>query len=76
MNQQADLPYSLRLWHQLTLELFAFLEHPQSGPYQVDLFTKFVRDFEDKMNQLKLVTMGVRVSTQLEGKLYCTVSCS
>ncbi|QRV87792.1 26S proteasome regulatory subunit rpn9 [Ceratobasidium sp. AG-Ba] len=55
-----------KLWHQLTLVLFEFLEHPQSGPFQVDLFTKFVRDFEDKMNQLQLVSMGVRVSKQLD----------
>ncbi|QRW01967.1 26S proteasome regulatory subunit rpn9 [Ceratobasidium sp. AG-Ba] len=54
-----------KLWHQLTLVLFEFLEHPQ-GPYQVDLFTKFVRDFEDKMNQLQLVSMGVQVSKQLD----------
>jgi len=55
-----------KLWHQLTLTLFEFLDHPQSGPFQVDLFTKFVRDFEDKLNQLKLVSMGVRVSKQLD----------
>ncbi|KAG8742258.1 26S proteasome regulatory subunit [Ceratobasidium sp. 414] len=55
-----------KLWHQLTLTLFEFLDHPQSGPYQVDLFTKFVRDFEEKLNQLKLVSMGVRVSKQLD----------
>lgn len=52
------------------MTLFEFLDHPQSGSFQVDLFTKFVRDFEDKMNQLKLVSMGVRVSTQLDGEPY------
>ncbi|CAE6531428.1 unnamed protein product [Rhizoctonia solani] len=55
-----------KLWHQLTLALFEFLQHPNSGPFQVDLFTKFVRDFEDKLNQLKLVSMGVHVSKQLD----------
>ncbi|KAF8680861.1 hypothetical protein RhiXN_04326 [Rhizoctonia solani] len=55
-----------KLWHQLTLTLFEFLQHPNSGPFQVDLFTKFVRDFEDKLNQLKLVSMGVTVSRQLD----------
>ncbi|CAE6421184.1 putative 26S proteasome regulatory subunit rpn9 OS=Schizosaccharomyces pombe (strain 972 / ATCC 24843) GN=rpn9 PE=3 SV=1 [Rhizoctonia solani AG-1 IB] len=55
-----------KLWHQLTLTLFEFLQHPNSGPFQVDLFTKFVRDFEDKLNQLKLVSMGVSVSKQLD----------
>ncbi|CAE6440579.1 unnamed protein product [Rhizoctonia solani] len=55
-----------KLWHQLTLTLFEFLQHSNSGPFQVDLFNKFVRDFEDKLNQLKLVSMGVHVSKQLD----------
>ena len=44
-----------RLWHQLTLAIFEFLDQPLSTPYQVDLFNKFIRDFESKLNQLKLV---------------------
>ncbi|KAG8922705.1 26S proteasome regulatory subunit [Tulasnella sp. 419] len=58
--------HSRKLWHQLTLAIFEFLAHPQSPPYQVDLFNKFIRDFESKLNQLKLVEIGVKVSKQLQ----------
>lgn len=55
-----------RLWHQLTLKLIEFLDHPQSKPYRVDVFVKFVRDFEEKLNQLRLVEMGVKVAKEID----------
>nr|GAT57585.1 predicted protein [Mycena chlorophos] len=58
--------YTKKLWHQLTLKLFAFLDHPLSKPYRVDVFEQFVRDFETKINQLRLVEMGVRVSKEID----------
>lgn len=64
-----------RLWHQLTLTIFEFLDHPLSPPYQVDLFNKFIRDFESKLNQLKLVEIGVKVSRQLSGKHSVVFTC-
>ena len=51
----------------MTLAIFDFLAHPLSPSYQVDLFNKFIRDFESKLNQLKLVEIGVKVSRQLSG---------
>jgi len=57
--------YNRKLWHQLTLTIFDFLNNPSSPPYQVDLFNKFIRDFESKLNQLKLVEIGVKVCKQL-----------
>ncbi|KAG9005667.1 26S proteasome regulatory subunit [Tulasnella sp. JGI-2019a] len=57
--------HTRRLWHQLTLAIFEFLDHPLSPPYQVDLFNKFIHDFESKLNQLKLVEIGVKISRQL-----------
>jgi 26S proteasome regulatory subunit N9 len=55
-----------RLWHQLTLKLFAFFDHPASKQYRVDVFESFVRDFEPKINQLRLVEMGVKVSREID----------
>ncbi|KAL6308823.1 hypothetical protein BKA93DRAFT_761971 [Sparassis latifolia] len=58
--------HSRKLWHQLTLKLFEFFDHPLSRPYRVDVFDKFVRDFEGRLNQLRLVEMGVKVSKELD----------
>jgi len=58
--------YTKKLWHQLTQKLFEFFDHPLSRPYRVDVFERFVRDFESKINQLKLVEMGVKVSKEID----------
>ncbi|OCH87179.1 PCI-domain-containing protein [Obba rivulosa] len=58
--------YSRKLWHQLTLKLFEFFDHPLSRPYRVDVFDKFVRDFEARLNQLRLVEMGVKVALEID----------
>ncbi|THH04133.1 hypothetical protein EW145_g5747 [Phellinidium pouzarii] len=55
-----------KLWHQLTLKLFDFFHHDLSKPYRVDVFEHFVRDFEEKLNQLRLVEMGVIVSKEID----------
>lgn len=54
-----------RLWHQLTLKLFEFFDHPLSKPCRVVVFQQFVRDFESKLNQQKLVELGTRVSKEI-----------
>ncbi|KAI9144062.1 hypothetical protein BKA69DRAFT_1058022 [Paraphysoderma sedebokerense] len=52
--------YDKKLWHQLTLAIESFLAHPQSGPYLIPLYKNFVKDFESKLNQLRLVAgLGV-----------------
>ncbi|KAH9943663.1 hypothetical protein B0H21DRAFT_748440 [Amylocystis lapponica] len=58
--------HSRKLWHQLTLKLFEFFDHPLTRPYRVDVFDKFVRDFEVRLNQLRLVEMGVKVSKEID----------
>ncbi|KAL5478831.1 RPN9 [Sanghuangporus weigelae] len=58
--------YHRKLWHQLTLKLFEFFRHELSRPYRVDVFEKFVRDFEERLNQLRLVEMGVIVSKEID----------
>ena len=59
--------YSGRLWYQLTSAIEAFLALPQSGPFQINLFKHFITDFATKLNQLKLVTIGITVARQFNG---------
>ncbi|TEB23060.1 hypothetical protein FA13DRAFT_1694680 [Coprinellus micaceus] len=58
--------YTRKLWHQLTQKLFQFFENPLARPYRVDTFERFVRDFENKINQLRLVELGVKVSQDID----------
>ncbi|KAF8885647.1 hypothetical protein BD779DRAFT_1532957 [Infundibulicybe gibba] len=65
LNAFHDL-HKRKLWHQLTLKLFQFFEHPLSKPYRVDVFEQFISDFETKINQLRLVEMGVAVAKEID----------
>lgn len=68
--QRSDaLLHLCRLWHQLTLTLEEFYRHPDSPPYHFDVFNNFVHDFEARLNQLKLVELGVRAGQQLDSEL-------
>lgn len=58
-----------RLWHQLSLKLSDFLDDPCSKPFRVDVFYYFVRDFESKLNQQRLVEMATKVSKELDSKI-------
>ncbi|KAI5842603.1 hypothetical protein DFP73DRAFT_595962 [Morchella snyderi] len=53
-----------KLWHQLTGVLLQFFEHPDSAPQRIPLYKNFVLSFSDKINQLKLVTLGLSASRQ------------
>ncbi|KAI9827646.1 MAG: hypothetical protein M1819_006935 [Sarea resinae] len=53
-----------RLWHQLTDVLVEYFNHPGSGPQRLALYKNFVLSFADKINQLKLVTLGLDAATQ------------
>jgi 26S proteasome regulatory subunit N9 len=59
-----------RLWHQLTLKLLEFFDNPLSKPFRLDVFERFVRDFEGKINPLRLVEMGVKVSKVIDSQSY------
>jgi len=54
------------LWHQLTQKLFEFFEHPLARPFRVEVFSRFVRDFEMRLNPLRLVEMGAKVSKDID----------
>ena len=65
-----------RLWHQLTNKLFEFFDYPLTRPYRVDVFNKFVRDFESKLNQLRVVEMGVKVSKEIDSEYSSALGCT
>lgn len=51
------------------MKLAEFFDNPLSRPYRVEVFDRFVRDFETKLNQLKLVEMGVKVAKEFDSAL-------
>ncbi|KAK9454777.1 hypothetical protein V1511DRAFT_500945 [Dipodascopsis uninucleata] len=48
-----------RLWHQLTDLLVEFFKNPESAPLRMRVYTQFVGCFESRINQLKLVLLGL-----------------
>lgn len=55
-----------RLWHQLTQKVDEFFDHPLANPYRVDVYTRFVRDFEERLNPLRLAEMGIKISQDID----------
>ncbi|KAI9822343.1 MAG: 26S proteasome regulatory subunit [Pycnora praestabilis] len=53
-----------RVWHQLTDVLVEYFNFPESGPQRIPLYKTFVLSFAEKINQLKLVTLGLNAATQ------------
>jgi 26S proteasome regulatory subunit N9 len=58
-----------KLWHQLTNTLVDFFREPESAPQRLPIFKSFVVSFADKINQLKLVSLGLMASAGCAGKL-------
>ena len=58
-----------RLWHQLTQKVDEFFDHALSKPYRVDVYTRFVRDFEERLNPLRLAEMGIKISQDIDSTL-------
>lgn len=56
-----------KLWHQLTEVLLQFYADPLSGPQRIPIYKKFVLSFAAKINQLKLVTLGLLAANQCKG---------
>ncbi|KAF2728262.1 hypothetical protein EJ04DRAFT_516746 [Polyplosphaeria fusca] len=53
-----------RLWHELTDKLIDFFDTPESSRQRIPLFETFIKSFANKINQLKLVTLGLNAATQ------------
>jgi len=63
----ADL-YKRKLWHQLTQKLERFIVLPRfnHGRELIELYERFIRDFETRINQLKFVHMIRIISRQFQ----------
>ena len=59
-----------KLWHELTDKLIEFFDHPDSAKQRIPFFEKFIKTFANKINQLKLVTLGLNAATQYKGILW------
>ncbi|KAK3070794.1 26S proteasome regulatory subunit [Teratosphaeriaceae sp. CCFEE 6253] len=55
-----------KLWHELTDILTTFYHEPQSAPQRIPLYEGFVKTFADKVNQLKLVGIGLQAAGECE----------
>jgi 26S proteasome regulatory subunit N9 len=55
-----------RLWHQLTQKVDEFFDHALAKPYRVDVYSRFVRDFEERLNPLRLAEMGIKISQDID----------
>lgn len=58
-----------KLWHQLTDSLVEYFKHPESASQRLPIYNTFILSFADKINQLKLVTLGLSASTQCKGRI-------
>lgn len=56
-----------KLWHELTETLITIFNHPDSGPFRMAIYNKFVLQFADKINQLKLVDLALKAASQCQG---------
>lgn len=53
-----------KLWHELTDVLVEFYQQNQSASQRLPLYNTFIKSFADKINQLKLVELGLSTATQ------------
>lgn len=56
-----------KLWHELTESLLEYFGHSESAPKRIPLYEKFLKAFAAKINQLKLVKLGLGAATQCKG---------
>jgi 26S proteasome regulatory subunit N9 len=57
-----------KLWHQLTDALVDFFDNPGSAKQRLQFYKVFILKFADKINQLKLVDLGLKAATQCRGE--------
>ena len=59
-----------KLWHELTDILVTYYNEPQSADQRIPIYNNFVKTFAHKINQLKLVTIGLSTASRIEGAAY------
>ncbi|ODV92557.1 hypothetical protein CANCADRAFT_88984 [Tortispora caseinolytica NRRL Y-17796] len=55
-----------KLWHQLTDALLELSNIRESEPFRMDIFETVVLAFKDKINQLKLIELGIKATSVLK----------
>ena len=60
-----------KLWHQLTDVLVQYFKLSDSASQRLPLFQHFILTFSEKINQLKLVSLGLLAATQCSGSRSC-----
>ncbi len=58
-----------KLWHELTDTLIDFFQSAESAPQRLAIYNNFILSFAVKINQLKLVSLGLQASSQCQGRL-------
>jgi len=48
-----------KLWHELTDSVMKYFEEPASKPQRLQLYNTFIKKFGDKINKLKLASLGL-----------------
>lgn len=56
-----------KLWHELTDILVKYYSEPQSVGQRIAIYNSFIKTFADKINQLKLVQIGLSTASQYKG---------
>jgi 26S proteasome regulatory subunit N9 len=56
-----------KLWHELTDTLVTYYAEPESAPKRLPIFNCFIKTFADKINQLKLVRIGLSTANECKG---------
>ncbi|PSK53971.1 hypothetical protein B9Z65_7777 [Elsinoe australis] len=54
-----------KLWHELTNLLVEFFQQEQSAKQRIPIYNTFIKSFADKINQLKLVRLGLSTASQV-----------
>jgi 26S proteasome regulatory subunit N9 len=58
-----------KLWHELTDILIQFYRENASKAQRIEVYDGFVKGFADKINQLKLVMIGLQAAGEFKGGL-------
>lgn len=59
-----------KLWHQLTNALIEYFRQDESANQRLAIYRTFILTFAEKINQLKLVSLGLSASTQCKGLFF------
>lgn len=65
-----------KLWHELTDILVAYYNDNESKPQRLAIYNHFIKPFADKINQLKLVRIGLSTANTCSSRSSSTASTS